>query len=118
MPLFRFPLIPFFFAIGAFLFWGALPPKPGAPPDHISPAVPVPTAKGLIQLFGGKEEDLAANWVRPHTTEPPKWTVKGGAMTTVGGDIQTKENFTDYQLHVEFKVPYMPTANGQGRGNS
>jgi hypothetical protein len=39
-------------------------------------------------------------------------------MVTVGGDIYTKRKFSDFQLHVEFRVPYMPEARGQGRGNS
>jgi len=39
-------------------------------------------------------------------------------MISGGGDIESKQRFTDYQLHVEFKVPYMPNAKGQARGNS
>src|SRR5439155_5636782 len=35
-----------------------------------------------------------------------------------GGYIVTKQYFTDFQLHVEFKVPYMPDKKGQERGNS
>lgn len=34
----------------------------------------------------------------------------------VGADF--KENYRDYNLHVEFQLPYMPYAHGQGRANS
>lgn len=31
---------------------------------------------------------------------------------------ETKEAFGDFQLHIEYQLPYMPTARGQARGNS
>ena len=30
----------------------------------------------------------------------------------------TEKTFGNFELHVEFNVPYMPQAHGQGRGNS
>jgi hypothetical protein len=80
--------------------------------------VPPPDAKGLVVLFGGKQEDVGANWVRAGSTEPAAWQVRDGAMVVRGGNIASRQQFTDYQLHVEFKVPLMPNARGQGRGNS
>jgi hypothetical protein len=52
--------------------------------------------------------------------KPATWKlVEGGAMQVQGGDIRTKETFDGtFILHVEFRVPYMPKASGQGRGNS
>src|ERR1051325_4100817 len=89
------------------------PPKPV---DH--DPVPVPNAAGIIILFSGKPEEVAANWRRNMSDKDAAWKVKDGAMVSGGGDIVTKQDFTDFQLHVEFKVPYMPDKKGQGRGNS
>ena len=80
---------------------------PGAPPN----------AKGVVILFSGKQDDVTANWLARNGS-PAAWKVVEGAMVAHGGDIITKERYTDYQLHVEFKVPYMPDAKGQARGNS
>ena len=34
------------------------------------------------------------------------------------GDIQTKESFGSYQMHIEWRTPAKVDGNGQGRGNS
>ena len=34
------------------------------------------------------------------------------------GDIQTKEKFKDFQLHIEWSAPNPPKGESQGRGNS
>jgi hypothetical protein len=46
--------------------------------------------------------------------------VQKGVITVnkKAGDIQTKTSFTDYQLHLEWKVPKNITGKGQARGNS
>jgi hypothetical protein len=41
-----------------------------------------------------------------------------GSLMVRGGDIHTKRSFGNVKLHVEFRIPFMPTARGQGRGNS
>jgi hypothetical protein len=49
-----------------------------------------------------------------------KWKITNGAMEVVpgGGSLITKQKFTKYFLHVEFRSPFMPNETGQGRGNS
>lgn len=49
------------------------------------------------------------------------WTVNKDGSVTVNkkaGNIQTKRSFTNYQLHLEWKVPTVIHGEGQGRGNS
>jgi hypothetical protein len=77
-----------------------------------------PPPAGAVVLFDGKSLD---QWVsRNDPKKPAAWTlVEGGAMQVQGGDIVTKEQFGgSFKLHVEFRVPYMPKATGQARGNS
>lgn len=87
-----------------------------APPIDNTPSAPVPNSAGLVRLFDGTPESLAKNWTQGG--KAPTWTIENGAMTSTKGDIATKEKYTDYQLHVEFRVPYMPDKKGQARGNS
>jgi hypothetical protein len=75
-----------------------------------------PAPEGAVVLFDGKNLD---HWVYRNGGKPAAWELKGGAMQVKGGDIHTKEKFGgSFKLHVEFRVPYMPKASGQGRGNS
>lgn len=48
------------------------------------------------------------------------WLFKKGIMTVnkKAGDIRTKRKFTDFQLHLEYKIPVNITGSGQARGNS
>src|SRR5690606_13452395 len=58
-----------------------------------------------IVLFDGKNLD---EWVSAENpSKPAKWVVADGIVTVnkKEGDIQTKRNFTDYQLHIEYRIP-------------
>jgi Domain of Unknown Function (DUF1080) len=71
-----------------------------------------------VVLFDGKSTD---QWEVARDKSPVKWKLNNGAITVVGGtgDIQTKQVFGDFQLHIEWQSPQEPeTAKGQGRGNS
>lgn len=73
-----------------------------------------PPADAVV-LFDG---DDASAWVQKGTLEPCQWLVAGGTLTATKSDLQTKQQFGDHILHLEFRVPYMPGHEGQGRGNS
>src|SRR4051794_35883690 len=76
-----------------------------------------PPPRGALVLFDGKGLE---HWVKTDGKTPASWKlVGGGAMQVQGGNIMTREKFGGrFRLHVEFRVPYMPTAGGQARGNS
>jgi hypothetical protein len=77
----------------------------------------VPPPDRAIVLFDGKSLD---NWKMRDGKEKADWKLlPEGAMEGRKGDIVTKQKFDGaFKLHVEFRVPYMPKAKGQGRGNS
>jgi len=79
-----------------------------------TPSVAAP--QGAIVLFDGKSLD---SWTSSNG-KPAAWKLLDGGIMQVGGpDIITKQKFDGkFKLHVEFRVPYMPKATGQGRGNS
>ncbi len=48
-----------------------------------------------------------------------KWKIENGYMeTTKTGRIRTKDEFRDFQLHLEFATPAKVEGKGQGRGNN
>ena len=50
--------------------------------------------------------------------KPADWRLENDYMEVRGGNIRTKREFTDCQLHVEFWLPSMPNASGQAKANS
>jgi hypothetical protein len=72
-----------------------------------------------IVLFNGKNLD---QWsLTDDSTKPAGWTLNNDGSMTVKkgtGTIQTKKNFMDYQLHIEYRIPENITGSGQARGNS
>jgi hypothetical protein len=71
-----------------------------------------------VILFDGTNLN---QWVSSKdTASPAGWVVSKGVVTVKKGtgDIQTKQSFLDYQLHIEWKIPEKITGSGQARGNS
>ena len=71
-----------------------------------------------IVLFNGK--DLSA-WESAKDKSPAQWTVNNDGSFTVNkrsGDIQTKQVFENFQLHIEWCIPENITGKSQARGNS
>ncbi len=88
-------------------------------PKIVTPGkLPGDAPSDAIILFGGKNLD---KWVSTNdVAKAAKWTVANGVFTVNKkmGNIQTKQSFTNYQLHLEWKIPANITGAGQMRGNS
>ena len=70
-------------------------------------------------LFDGRDLD---RWMHVDG-RAATWSLAENAMTVEsdpqfgGGDIVTRDSFTNFQLHLEFRTP-PAQGDGQGRGNS
>ena len=79
--------------------------QPGMPPSD------------AIVLFDGT--DISNEWTDGQGN-PSKWKIEEGSMVCVpgSGEIQTRRNFNDFQLHIEWKAPAPARGENQDRGNS
>lgn len=71
-----------------------------------------------IVLFDGSGFD---EWVMAKDSSQVVWHLNNDGSMTVKdktGDIQTKRNFGDIQLHIEWRSPAEVQREGQNRGNS
>ena len=88
-------------------------------PTIVTPgsSIGMPPSDAIV-LFDGKNLD---EWADDRdTTQPAKWIVADGNFTVNKkvSDIRTKRRFTDFQLHIEYRIPADITGSGQARGNS
>jgi hypothetical protein len=70
-----------------------------------------------IVLFDGRNLD---EWVTAKDRSPARWRVDNGTLVVdkTAGNIATKRQFRNYQLHLEWRIPADITGEGQARGNS
>lgn len=70
-----------------------------------------------VVLFDGRNLD---QWINSKDSTKASWTLADNVMTVnkATGDIQTRGVFTDFQLHLEYRIPENITGSGQARGNS
>jgi hypothetical protein len=84
-----------------------------APPPAGPPVAPPADA---IVLFDGTS---LARWTRRDGGDA-RWAVRNGSVEVVRGtgDLVTRDEFGDVQLHLEWATPSPAVGQGQGRGNS
>ena len=77
--------------------------------ERTSPTLGKEPPEGAVVLFDGTRETFEAHW-------------RDGARITDDGLLMEGANsidtFQDFSIHLEFRLPFMPLARGQARGNS
>ncbi len=90
-------------------------PQPSVVTPGVTNERPAPAPSDAVVLLGSGD-DLSA-WQMTDGS-PATWSMKGGVLSTGKGMLQTRREFTDFQLHVEFATPVEVKGDSQGRGNS
>jgi 3-keto-disaccharide hydrolase len=87
-------------------------------PPTVSPGVePRLPPSDAVVLFDGAD---LSSWLSFASGQAAPWKVGDGSMEVVPGtgDIRSRQEFGDCQLHVEFATPAEVVGSGQARGNS
>jgi len=87
-------------------------------PPKVSPFGQNGAPSDAIVLFDGSGFD---EWIMTNDSSAVVWHLNADGSMTVKdktGDIQTKRNFGDVQLHIEWRSPAEIQGEGQSRGNS
>lgn len=72
-----------------------------------------PPAEAIV-LFDGTAVSLAKHWQEGAKLSNQTSGYEGALMA----GATTRQGFQDYTLHLEFRIPFEPKAEGQARGNS
>lgn len=93
-------------------------PPPGTSPPVVTPgrASSDPSSDAIVLFDGGS----LSKWRGVKDGGEARWQVRDGYAEVVpgAGDISTREEFGDCQLHIEWAAPSVIKGEGQGRGNS
>ncbi|TXK45768.1 DUF1080 domain-containing protein [Pontibacter qinzhouensis] len=84
-------------------------------PRVVTPGMGMAPPSDALILFDGKS---LSQWKAKGGGGDAGWQVKDGSFTVGKGDITTKQEFGDFQLHIEWSAPDKVEGTSQGRGNS
>jgi len=86
-------------------------------PGNATSVAAMTAPSDAIVLFDGKD---LSQWKSADGNGDAKWKVHDGIFTVdkKAGDILTKKDFGDFQLHIEWQIPENITGESQARGNS
>ncbi|MCG8649946.1 MAG: DUF1080 domain-containing protein, partial [Pirellulales bacterium] len=77
--------------------------------NRTSPTLGAKPPTGAVVLFDGTKETFDAHWNKGARISDEGLLMEGATSI---------DKFGDYTIHLEFRLPFMPKARGQGRANS
>jgi hypothetical protein len=90
--------------------------------ERRSPSLGAKPPKDAISLFDGTNADQWVGLDKSKAREVPLgWKIVQNDMLEVvpgSGWAKTRQRFRNVRLHLEFRIPLVPNARGQARGNS
>jgi hypothetical protein len=86
-------------------------------PKMVTPGATPGAAPADATVLLGAGADASA-WKMSADGSAVTWPMQDGVLQSGKGMIETKAQFTDFQLHVEFATPKEVKGDSQGRGNS
>ena len=86
-------------------------------PKMVTPGATPGAAPADATILLGSAADTSA-WKMSADGAAGTWPMADGVLQSAKGMIETKAQYTDFQLHVEFATPKDVKGDGQGRGNS
>jgi len=91
-------------------------PKPRVVTSGITFSDVAAPPSDAVVLFDGKD---LSKWQHGDGSAA-KWKIENGYMEVVpkSGILRTKDEFSDFQLHIEWATPAVVKGKGQGRGNN
>jgi hypothetical protein len=91
--------------------------RPQPPTVTAGETVSIPAPSDAIVLFNGKDLSQWVNSGPNGAQSAPTWVVRDGYFEAQGGNLSTRENFGDVQLHMEYAIPMDVSGSSQNRGN-
>ncbi|XZE33318.1 family 16 glycoside hydrolase [Pirellulaceae bacterium SH501] len=82
--------------------------------ERASPTLGANPPAEAVVLFDGTAASIAKHWQDGAKRSDSSSGYEGALMA----GATTRDGFQDYSLHLEFRVPFEPKAEGQARGNS
>ncbi|MGB0370093.1 MAG: 3-keto-disaccharide hydrolase [Opitutales bacterium] len=91
--------------------------------ERLSPTLGRPAPEGAEDLFA---DGSLGKWHHKHGREASWKVLENGVVecwpkksgNKQGGDLFTKKHYRDCEIHLEFRLPYLPDRLGQDRANS